>query len=217
MFLVINKAKGMVVHPAAGNWDGTLVNALLAHCGDSLSGINGVNRPGIVHRLDKDTSGVMLVAKTDAAHQGLAEQIQKHSVERVYHAIVIGHFREEKGTVNLPIGRNPSDRKKMCVTDKNSKNAVTHYEVIEEYPGFSYIKCKLETGRTHQIRVHMAYMSHPVLGDEVYGNNNNKFKLEGQCLHSKTVKFVHPITKKEMYFESELPEYFKKVLEKINL
>ena len=214
--LVINKAQGMVVHPAAGNWDGTLVNALLYHCGDSLSGINGVHRPGIVHRLDKDTSGLMLVAKTDAAHQGLAEQIAEHSVERIYNAVIIGRLRESEGCVNLPIGRHATDRKKMCVTAKNSKEAITHYRLLEEYSGYSYVECKLETGRTHQIRVHMAHLGHPVLGDTVYGPKNTIFGLQGQCLHSKTVSFVHPISKKAMYFESELPEYFKNAIDKIN-
>lgn len=213
--LVINKAQGMVVHPAAGNWGGTLVNALLFHCGDSLSGINGVYRPGIVHRLDKDTSGVMLVAKTDVAHRSLANQIQLHTVERVYHTIVVGHLRQEEGCVNMPIGRHTSDRKKMCVTSKNSKEAITHYKVIEEYPGFSYVQCKLETGRTHQIRVHMSYLGHPVLGDTVYGAKKTQFGLKGQCLHSKNVLFKHPITEKEMFFDSELPEYFVNVLSRI--
>ncbi len=214
--LVINKVQGMVVHPAAGNWSGTLVNALLSHCGDSLSGINGVHRPGIVHRLDKDTSGVMLVAKTDAAHRSLANQIQLHTVERVYHTIIVGHLRQSEGSVNMPIGRNTVDRKKMCITSKNSKEAITHYKVIEEYPGFSYVQCKLETGRTHQIRVHMSYLGHPVLGDTVYGSKKNQFGLKGQCLHSKNVLFKHPITEKEMFFDSELPEYFKNVICRIN-
>lgn len=214
--LVINKAQGMVVHPAAGNWDQTMVNALLYHCGDSLSGINGVHRPGIVHRLDKDTSGLMLVAKTDAAHQGLAEQIQEHSVCRIYNALIIGHLRESEGCVNLPIGRHTTDRKKMCVTAKNSKEAITHYRVLEEYSGYSLVECKLETGRTHQIRVHMSYLGHPVLGDTVYGPKTSSFGLKGQCLHSKNVSFVHPISREPMYFESELPEYFTNAINKIN-
>lgn len=213
--LVINKAQGMVVHPAAGNWDGTLVNALLYHCGDSLSGINGVHRPGIVHRLDKDTSGLMLVAKTDDAHQGISEQIQAHTVERIYHTVLIGHLKEPEGVVDMPIGRHATDRKRMCVTYKNSKNAVTHYKTIEEYIGYSYVQCRLETGRTHQIRVHMAHLGHPVLGDTVYGAKSNPFKLEGQCLHSKTVAFTHPITGENMFFESELPEYFRNALDKV--
>lgn len=212
--LVINKARGMVVHPAAGNWSGTLVNALMYHCGDSLSGINGVMRPGIVHRLDKDTSGVMLVAKTDFAHQSLAEQIKEHSVRREYHTVVIGNLKEEEGVVNAPIGRHHIDRKKMAVTEKNSREAITHYRVIERYPGFTYASCLLETGRTHQIRVHMAHKGHPVVGDEVYGARD-KLGLSGQCLHSKNVTFVHPKTGEKMYFETELPEYFSDILKKL--
>lgn len=210
--LVVNKAQGMVVHPAAGNWEGTLVNALLAHCGDSLSGINGVHRPGIVHRLDKDTSGLMVVAKTDRAHQGLAEQIKEHAVQRIYQAVVIGHLRDAEGTVDAPIGRHANDRKRMCVTQKNAKEAVTHYATLSEYPGYAYIQCRLETGRTHQIRVHMAYLGHPVVGDPVYGPKTNAFGLHGQCLHSKSIAFLHPVSGESMFFESELPEYFQRVL-----
>lgn len=211
--LVVNKPKGMVVHPAAGNYTGTLVNALMYHCGDRLSSINGVIRPGIVHRIDKNTSGLLIVAKTDAAHRGLAEQIKEHSFTREYRAVVCGRFKEPEGTVNAPIGRHPVDRKKMTVTDRNSKSAVTHYTVLEEFNGYSFIKLRLETGRTHQIRVHMAYIGHPVLGDDVYGK---PFKgIDGQCLHAGKIGFVHPITYEYMEFESELPQYFHQVLEKV--
>ncbi len=212
--LVINKARGMVVHPAAGHFSGTLVNALMHHCGDSLSGINGVMRPGIVHRLDKDTSGVMLVAKTDFAHNSLAEQIKEHSVRREYHTVVIGGLPEEMGTISAPIGRHKTDRKKMAVTELNSRDAVTHYSVIERYSGFTYASCLLETGRTHQIRVHMSHIGHPVVGDEVYGARD-KLGLSGQCLHSKNVTFIHPRTGEKMYFETPLPEYFEKILSKL--
>jgi len=212
--LVINKARGMVVHPAAGHFSGTLVNALMHHCGDSLSGINGVLRPGIVHRLDKDTSGVMLVAKTDFAHNSLAEQIKEHTVRREYHTVVIGGLPEEAGTVSAPIGRHHTDRKKMAVTEKNSREAITHYRVLERYSGFTYASCLLETGRTHQIRVHMAHIGHPVVGDTVYGARD-KLGVEGQCLHSKNVTFTHPRTGETMYFETSLPEYFENVLSKL--
>lgn len=212
--LVINKARGMVVHPAAGNWSGTLVNALMHHCGSELSGINGVLRPGIVHRLDKDTSGLMLVAKNDFAHNSLAEQIKEHTVRREYHTVVIGNLRDDEGTISAPIGRHRTDRKKMAVTESNSKPATTHFKVIERYPGFTYASCILETGRTHQIRVHMSHTGHPVVGDEVYGARD-KLGLVGQCLHSKNVTFVHPRTEKEMYFESELPDYFEEILRKL--
>lgn len=211
--LVVNKPKGMVVHPAAGNPDGTLVNALLFHCRGRLSSINGVIRPGIVHRIDKQTSGLLMVAKTDKAHNHLAEQIKQHSFTREYRAICVGRFKEKKGTVNAPIGRSKYDRKKMCVTEINSKEAVTHYEVLEEFGQYSLVKFRLETGRTHQIRVHCAYMGHSVLGDEVYGK---AFKgLDGQCLHAKLLGFVHPESGEYMEFDSELPEYFTKVLEKL--
>ena len=213
--LVVNKPKGMVVHPAAGNYDGTLVNALLYHCGDSLSGINGVMRPGIVHRIDKDTSGLLIVAKNDFAHSSLAAQIKEHSFTREYEAVVFGNLKNDSGTVDAPIGRNPNDRKKMCVTQKNSKNAVTHYTVIRRYKGYTHIKCKLETGRTHQIRVHMAYIGHPVAGDKVYGVKNEKVSFEGQCLHAKKIGFIHPKTNEYMEFDSELPEYFEKFLNKL--
>ncbi len=211
--LVVNKPKGMVVHPAAGNFEGTLVNALLYHCGDSLSGINGVLRPGIVHRIDKDTSGLLIVAKNDFAHRALAEQIKEHSFSREYRAVVTGHLKEQKGTVVAPIGRNPKDRKKMAVTDVNSKNAVTHYEVLEQYSGYDYIKCVLETGRTHQIRVHMAYSGHPLAGDAVYSKPKpNELKLNGQCLHAALIGFIHPRTGEYMEFKTELPDWFTQFL-----
>ncbi len=214
--LVVNKPKGMVVHPAAGNYNGTLVNALLYHCGSSLSGINGVLRPGIVHRIDKDTSGLLIVAKNDFAHSHLAEQIKAHSFTREYEAVVFGSLKDDEGTVNAPIGRNPNDRKKMCVTSKNSKNAVTHYSVIQRYKGYTHIKCILETGRTHQIRVHMAYLGHPVAGDTVYGVKNEKVSFVGQCLHARKIGFIHPKTNEYMEFTSELPEYFTQFLKKLN-
>lgn len=209
--LVVDKPKGMVVHPAPGNPDGTLVNALLWHCGDSLSGINGVLRPGIVHRIDKDTSGLLVVAKNDFAHRALAEQIAAHAFLREYRAIVKGHLREDAGTVNAPIGRSTKDRKKMAVTDKNAKPAVTHYETLEKYVGYAYIRCRLETGRTHQIRVHMAYLGHPLAGDAVYGHPApNEKGLCGQCLHAKQLGFTHPRTGEFISFDSELPAYFTK-------
>lgn len=211
--LVVNKPKGMVVHPAAGNYSGTLVNALLYRCRGRLSSINGVIRPGIVHRIDKDTSGLLIVAKTDAAHAGLAEQIKAHTFTREYQAVVCGRFKEPCGTVDAPIGRHPVDRKKMCVSEKNSKAAKTEYTVLEEYGGYSYVKLKLFTGRTHQIRVHMAYIGHPVVGDEVYGKPSKWCK--GQCLHAKKIGFVHPIDGKYYEFDSELPDYFKNVLSKL--
>ncbi|MCR5168001.1 MAG: RluA family pseudouridine synthase [Oscillospiraceae bacterium] len=211
--LVVNKPKGMVVHPAAGNYSKTLVNALLYHCSGRLSSINGVIRPGIVHRIDKNTSGLLVVAKTDAAHTGLAAQIKAHSFTREYRAVVCGRFRDTEGTVDAPIGRSMNDRKKMCVTDKNSRNAVTHYSVIEQYEKYSYLKLRLETGRTHQIRVHMAYIGHPVLGDDVYGKPFGG--LQGQCLHAGKIGFIHPITGEYLEFVSELPDYFNDVLKKI--
>lgn len=218
--LVVNKPKGMVVHPAAGHYEGTLVNALLHHCGDSLSGINGVLRPGIVHRIDMDTSGLLIVAKNDKAHQGLSEQIKVHSFSRVYEAIIVGHLKEQSGTVNAPIGRHPAQRKKMAVTQTNSKPATTHYEVLAEYPGYSHIRLRLETGRTHQIRVHMAYLGHPVAGDTVYGAANQPKEcraLTGQCLHAKEIGFIHPVSGEELYFFSELPPYFIKFLHTLQL
>ena len=213
--LVVNEPKGMVVHPAVGNRTGTMVNALLAHCSD-LSGINGVIRPGIVHRIDKDTTGLLIVAKDDAAHNGLAAQIKEHSFNREYAAIVHGRFKDESFTIDAPIGRSQGDRKKMCVTDRGSRNAITRVEVLEELGGFSYVKCILETGRTHQIRVHMAYIGHPVVGDLVYGPKKPPIHgTNGQCLHAKTIGFVHPITGEELFFDSELPDYFVSILEKL--
>lgn len=211
--LVVNKPKGMVVHPAHGNYTGTLVNALLYHCGDSLSGINGVIRPGIVHRIDKNTSGLLIVAKNDAAHLHLAEQIKAHSFTREYEAVAVGAFKEPSGTVDAPIGRHKTDRKKMCVTQENSRNAVTHYEVLKQYGGYAHVRLRLETGRTHQIRVHLAYIGHPVLGDDVYGKPYKG--LEGQCLHARKIGFIHPSTGEYMEFSSELPEYFQAVLRKL--
>lgn len=213
--LVVNKPKGMVVHPAAGNYEGTLVNALLYHCGDSLSGINGVLRPGIVHRIDKNTSGLLIVAKNDISHKKLAEQIKEHSFTREYEAVVVGNIKEDKGTVNAPIGRHHIYRKRMTVTERNSKNAVTHFEVISRYKGYTHIKCILETGRTHQIRVHMAYLGHPVSGDDVYGVKNEKVPFIGQCLHARKIGFIHPTTNKYLEFSSELPDYFKSFLIKL--
>lgn len=211
--LVVNKPKGMVVHPAPGHYSGTLVNALMYHCKDSLSGINGVIRPGIVHRIDKDTSGLLIVAKNDAAHNGLAEQIKVHSFTRKYEAVVIGGVKEN-GTVNAPIARHRIDRKKMAVCE-NGREAVTRYEVIENYGKYSHLRLILETGRTHQIRVHMAYIGHSVAGDQVYGDGKPKW-LEGQCLHAREIGFVHPLTGKELYFTSTLPDYFEKMLKNIS-
>ena len=212
--IVVNKPKGMVVHPAAGNYSGTLVNALMYHCKGQLSGINGVLRPGIVHRIDKNTSGLLVVAKTDVAHNSLAEQLKEHSVKREYRAIAYGRFKESEGRVDLPIGRDSNDRKKMTVTYKNSKNAVTNYRVIEELNGYSYISCVLETGRTHQIRVHMSHLGHPLAGDDVYGPKKVITALNGQCLHAKTLGFAHPVTGEYMEFDSELPAYFEEFLNK---
>ena len=211
--LVVNKPKGMVVHPAAGHYSGTLVNALMNHCGDSLSGINGVIRPGIVHRIDKNTSGLLIVAKNDKAHLHLAEQIKAHSFTREYEAIVSGALKQESGTVDAPIGRHKTDRKKMCVTAENSRNAVTHYSLIRQFGGYAHIKCRLETGRTHQIRVHMAYIGNAVLGDDVYGKAYKG--IEGQCLHARKIGFIHPTTEEYMEFSSDLPDYFTAILNKL--
>jgi 23S rRNA pseudouridine1911/1915/1917 synthase len=213
--LVVNKPKGMVVHPAAGHPDKTLVNALLAHCGDSLSGINGVMRPGIVHRIDKDTSGLLIVAKNDFAHRSLAKQIKEHSFTRVYEAVVYGGFKDGGGTVDAPIGRSTADRKKMAVTCKNSRNAVTHYKVLERLGGFTYVRLKLETGRTHQIRVHMASIGHPVAGDTVYGPKKPVGGLNGQCLHARVIGFKHPRDGRYIEITSELPEYFTEFLNRL--
>lgn len=216
--ILINKPKDMVVHPCPGRYSGTLVNGLLAHCQDNLSGINGVLRPGIVHRIDKDTTGVLVVCKTDLAHRSLAEQLKEHSITRKYEAIVYNNIPEEEGTVDAPIGRNPSDRKKMAVEYKNGKRAVTHYRVIDHLNHqFNHIECQLETGRTHQIRVHMASIGHPLLGDEIYGPRNGRKGLEGQCLHARVLGFVHPRTGEYMEFEAPLPEYFKELLRKLSI
>ena len=212
--IVVNKPKGMVVHPAPGNWSGTLVNALMYHCGDSLSGINGEIRPGIVHRIDKDTSGLLVVAKNDRAHQSLAEQIKVHSAGRRYFAVVYGTPREQKGTVNAPIARHPIDRKKMAVL-AGGREAITHYEVLEQYAGYSYLTFLLETGRTHQIRVHMAYIGHPIIGDPLYGPAKDKWKLQGQCLHAGELTLTHPATGERMTFQAPLPAYFTTVLQKL--
>ncbi|MBP3684330.1 MAG: RluA family pseudouridine synthase [Oscillospiraceae bacterium] len=213
--LVINKPKGLVVHPAAGHQDDTLVNGLLYALGDDLSGINGELRPGIVHRIDKDTSGLLAVAKNDLAHAMLASQLKDHSMARTYEAIVVGSFREDSGTVDAPIGRHPSDRKKMCVIERNSKPAVTHWEVIKRYRGYTHIRCKLETGRTHQIRVHMAHIGHPILGDTVYGRKKPELGQDSQCLHAGALCFSHPRDGRPVMVFAELPQYFKDVIAKL--
>ena len=213
--LVLNKPKGLVVHPAAGHQDDTLVNGLLYALGDSLSGINGELRPGIVHRIDKDTSGLLAVAKNDLAHGVLASQLKDHTMARTYEAIVCGSFREDSGTVDAPIGRHPSDRKKMCVTQRNSKNAVTHWEVVCRYRGYTHVRCKLETGRTHQIRVHMAYIGHPILGDTVYGHKKPELGQDSQCLHAGMLCFRHPRDGRPVIVQAPLPAYFETVLEKL--
>ena len=213
--LVINKPKGLVVHPAAGHQDDTLVNGLLYAMGDDLSGINGQLRPGIVHRIDKDTSGLLAVAKNDLAHTMLASQLKDHSMARTYEAIVCGSFREDSGTVDAPIGRHPSDRKKMCVTERNSKQAVTHWEVVARYRGYTHIRCKLETGRTHQIRVHMAHIGHPILGDLVYGRKKPELGQDSQCLHAGALCFRHPRDGRPVMVFAPMPEYFTEVLEKL--
>ena len=212
---VINKPKGLVVHPAAGHQDDTLVNGLLYAMGDSLSGINGELRPGIVHRIDKDTSGLLAIAKNDLAHTVLASQLKDHSMARTYEAIVCGSFREDRGTVDAPIGRHPTDRKKMCVTQRNSKAAVTHWEVVERFRGYTHIRCRLETGRTHQIRVHMAYIGHPILGDMVYGHKKPELGQSSQCLHAGALCFRHPRDGRPILVFAPLPDYFQQVLEKL--
>lgn len=212
--LVVNKPKEMVVHPAPGHYEGTLVNAVLYHCRDNLSGINGVLRPGIVHRIDKDTTGALIVCKNDKAHQKIADQLRAHTITRSYRAIVYNNFSEDEGMINAPIGRHPTNRKKRMVTEKNSKEAITHYKVLDHLNHkFNYIECRLETGRTHQIRVHMSHIGHPLLGDEVYGPVNSKFKnLQGQTLHAATIGFIHPTTEEYMEFSAPLPDYFEKLL-----
>lgn len=211
--LVVNKPKGMVVHPAPGHYEHTLVNAVMYHCGNRLSGINGVMRPGIVHRIDMDTTGSLLICKNDQAHRILAEQLKEHSITRRYHAIVHGNLRDDHGTINAPIGRHPTDRKKMSTKAPNARSAVTHYSVLERFGDFTYIECELETGRTHQIRVHMSSIGHPILGDPVYGPARCPYKLQGQTLHAKILGITHPSTGTYMEFDAPLPEYFVKLLD----
>lgn len=213
--LIVNKPKGMVVHPSAGHYSGTLVNALMYYCKDDLSGINGVMRPGIVHRIDMDTTGSLLVCKNDFTHNDIAQQLKIHSITRVYHAIVHGVLKEDEGTINAPIGRHPVDRKKMSINHKNGKEAVTHYKVLQRFKSFTYIECRLETGRTHQIRVHMASISHPLLGDVVYGPAKSPYKLQGQTLHAKTIGIKHPRTGEYLEVDAPLPEYFLNLLNKL--
>ena len=214
--IVVNKPVGLVVHPAPGHPDGTLVNALLYHCGDSLSGINGELRPGIVHRIDRDTSGLIIAAKNDKAHLALAAQLQDHSLARVYEAVAVGNLREDAGTVDAPIGRHPVDRKKMAIDRKNGRPAVTHWSVLGRYPGYTHVECRLETGRTHQIRVHLASIGHPLLGDVVYGSKKPWPGLAGQCLHARKLRFVHPSTGKPVELECPLPDWFEQVLKQID-
>lgn len=211
--IVINKPKGMVVHPAAGHYSGTLVNALMYHCGDELSGINGVMRPGIVHRIDRDTTGSIIVCKNDKAHNHIAEQLKEHSITRCYHAICHGVLKEDEGVIDKPIGRHHTERKKMAVNERNGKRAVTHYKVLKRFAEYTYIECRLETGRTHQIRVHMASIGHPLLGDEIYSNRKSPYKLNGQTLHAKTLGFVHPSTETYTEVDAPLPEYFLHLLD----
>lgn len=213
--LIVNKPKGMVVHPSPGHYSHTLVNAVLFHCKGRLSGINGVIRPGIVHRIDMDTTGSLLVCKTDQAHQVLADRLKEHDMTRKYHAIVHGNIKEDTGTVNAPIGRHPVDRKKMSTKSSSGRHAVTHYKVLERFGNYTYIECTLETGRTHQIRVHMASIGHPILGDEVYGPAKCPFKLQGQTLHAKILGIIHPVTEQYMEFDAPLPEYFEELLQKL--
>ena len=213
--IVINKPKGLVVHPAPGHPDGTVVNALLHHCGDSLSGIGGEKRPGIVHRIDKDTSGLLIAAKNDFAHAHLSAQLKDHSLARTYECIVCGNLKEDSGTIDAPIGRHPTDRKKMAVTEKNSRNAVTHWEVIARHRGYTHVRCKLETGRTHQIRVHLAWRNHPIVGDTVYGHKKPELGQSSQCLHATLLQFTHPRTGRPVLVYAPLPAYFQQVLEKL--
>ena len=213
--IVVNKPRGLVVHPAPGHPDGTLVNALLRHCGDSLSGVGGEKRPGIVHRIDKDTSGLLIVAKNDFAHQALSAQLADRSLSRVYEAVARGSFREDSGTVDRPIGRCPNDRKRMAVTEKNSRPAVTHWQVLERYRGYTRLECRLETGRTHQIRVHLASLGHPLLGDHTYGAPSPDKGLEGQCLHARELKFIHPRSGEAICVSCGLPDYFREVLRRL--
>lgn len=213
--IVVNKPKGLVVHPAPGHWSGTLVNALLYHCRGSLSGINGELRPGIVHRIDKDTSGLLIAAKNDFSHQALAAQLQDHTLRRTYEAIACGNFRDDCGTIDAPIGRHPTDRKRMAVTDHNSRPAVTHYAVLARFPGYTQLQLQLETGRTHQIRVHLAYLGHPILGDAVYGHKKPELGQDTQCLHARALTFLHPRTGQEVTVRCDLPDYFEAVLQKL--
>lgn len=213
--LVVNKPKGMVVHPAAGHYQHTLVNAVLYHCRENLSGINGILRPGIVHRIDKDTTGSILICKNDIAHQHIAKQLKEHSITRKYHAICHGRLKMMEGCIEAPIGRDPKDRKKMAVNERNGKHAITHYKVLQHFENYTYIECQLETGRTHQIRVHMSHIGHPLLGDEVYGRNKNPMSLEGQCLHAKILGFQHPKTEEYIETDAPIPEYFEKLLKKL--
>ena len=213
--LIVNKPKGMVVHPSAGHYTGTLVNALMYYCKDDLSGINGVMRPGIVHRIDMDTTGSLLVCKNDYAHQNIAQQLKTHDIKRVYHAIVHGVLKDDEGTIDAPIGRHPIERKKMSINHKNGKEAITHYKVIKRFRNYTYIQCQLETGRTHQIRVHMASIKHPLLGDAVYGPAKCPFKLQGQTLHAKTIGILHPKTNEYLEIDAPLPEYFSELLKKL--
>lgn len=211
--LIVNKPKNMVVHPAPGHYEGTLVNAIMYHCHNDLSGINGVLRPGIVHRIDKDTTGSLIICKNDEAHRKIAEQLKEHSITRKYRAIVYGRISNDEGVVDAPIGRHPADRKKMAINERNGKPAITHYKVLERFEKYTYIECQLETGRTHQIRVHMTSIGHPLLGDEVYGNAKCPFKLEGQTLHAMTIGFIHPSTNQYVEYEAPLPEYFERLLQ----
>ena len=213
--LIVNKPKDMVVHPAPGHYEGTIVNAVMYHCKDALSGINGVMRPGIVHRIDKDTTGSLIICKNDEAHNDISAQLKEHSITRKYRAIVHGCLKDDEGIIDAPIGRHPTDRKKMAINERNGKRAVTHYKVLERLQKYTYIDCQLETGRTHQIRVHMASIGHPLLGDEVYCGIKSPFSLEGQCLHAKTIGFMHPRTHEYVEFDAPLPKYFEELLKKL--